>query len=116
LTDAASVESAGPRETRGLGHNARLVLPPLEVAEHSSFLLMAEDWIAPPAGFPMHPHRGIETVTFVVVDGELMHADHAGGAGRLSTGDVQFMTAGGGVMHSEMPGPAEQACRRRSSR
>ncbi len=65
---------------------------------------MAEDWFAPPAGFPTHPHRGIETVTFVLA-GALIHADHTGGAGRLKAGDAQFMTAGGGVMHSEMPGP-----------
>ena len=81
-----------------------MVIPPEDVAEHSPFLLMAEDWFAPPAGFPTHPHRGIETVTFVLA-GELVHADHTGGTGRLGAGDVQFMTAGGGVMHSEMPGP-----------
>src|SRR5271157_5709097 len=99
-----SVEAAGPPEARGPQHRARLVISPENVAEHSPFLLMAEDWFAPPAGFPTHPHRGIETVTFVVA-GELTHQDHTGGAGRLSAGDAQFMTAGGGVMHSEMPGP-----------
>jgi redox-sensitive bicupin YhaK (pirin superfamily) len=100
-----SIESAGVREARGRNHSARLVIPPDDVADHSPFLLMAEDWFAPPAGFPTHPHRGIETVTFVLA-GELDHGDHTGGAGRLGAGDVQFMTAGGGVMHSEMPGPA----------
>jgi quercetin 2,3-dioxygenase len=99
-----SVDPAGPPEARGPGHTARLVIPPEHVAEHSPFLLMAEDWFAPPAGFPTHPHRGIETVTFVLA-GELIHADHTGGTGRLGAGDVQFMTAGGGVLHSEMPGP-----------
>jgi redox-sensitive bicupin YhaK (pirin superfamily) len=99
-----SVDRASPPEARGPGHSARLVIPPVDVAEHSPFLLMAEDWFAPPAGFPTHPHRGIETVTFVLA-GELVHADHTGGTGRLGAGDVQFMTAGGGVMHSEMPGP-----------
>jgi len=99
-----SIEPAGVRETRGPGHTARLVIPPAHISEHSPFLLMAEDWFAPPAGFPTHPHRGIETVTFVIA-GELIHADHTGGTGRLHAGDVQFMTAGGGVMHSEMPGP-----------
>jgi len=99
-----SIEAAGPPEARAEGHRARMVIPPVRIAEHSPFLVMAEDWFAPPAGFPTHPHRGIETVTFVVA-GELVHADHTGGAGRLSAGDVQFMTAGGGVMHSEMPGP-----------
>jgi quercetin 2,3-dioxygenase len=99
-----SIEPAGPPEPRGPGHSARLVIPPVHIPEHSPFLLMAEDWFAPPAGFPTHPHRGIETVTFVIA-GELIHADHTGGTGRLHAGDVQFMTAGGGVMHSEMPGP-----------
>jgi quercetin 2,3-dioxygenase len=99
-----SIEPAGAPEARGPGHSARLVIPPTSIAEHSPFLLMAEDWFSPPAGFPTHPHRGIETVTFVL-SGELIHADHTGGTGRLQAGDVQFMTAGGGVMHSEMPGP-----------
>jgi quercetin 2,3-dioxygenase len=98
-----SIETAGPPEARCPGHDARLVIQSARIAEHSPFLVMAEDWFAPPAGFPTHPHRGIETVTFVL-DGELIHADHTGGAGRLRAGDVQFMTAGGGVMHSEMPG------------
>jgi quercetin 2,3-dioxygenase len=99
-----SIETAGPPEARAEGHRARMVIAPVRIPEHSPFLVMAEDWFAPPAGFPTHPHRGIETVTFVV-SGELVHADHTGGAGRLAMGDVQFMTAGGGVMHSEMPGP-----------
>ncbi len=98
------VEPAGPPKPRGPEHSARLVIPPENVAEHSPFLLMAEDWFAPPAGFPTHPHRGIETVTFVLA-GELLHKDHTGGEGRLTAGDAQFMTAGGGVLHSEMPGP-----------
>jgi len=98
-----SIEAAGPPEARAEGHRARMVIAPVRIPEHSPFLVMAEDWFAPPAGFPTHPHRGIETVTFVLA-GELVHADHTGGAGRLGAGDVQFMTAGGGVMHSEMPG------------
>jgi len=98
------VEKATRPEIRGPGHKARLVVSPEKAAEHSPFLLMAEDWFAPPAGFPTHPHRGIETVTFVLA-GELLHEDHTGGKGRLRPGDAQFMTAGGGVMHSEMPGP-----------
>ncbi len=99
-----SIERAGEPQNRGANHRARLVIAPENVAEHSPFLLMAEDWFAPPAGFPTHPHRGIETVTFVL-DGELLHHDHTGGEGRLAAGDAQFMTAGGGVLHSEMPGP-----------
>jgi quercetin 2,3-dioxygenase len=98
-----SVERGGRAEDRGANHRARLVIAPEKIAEHSPFLLMAEDWFAPPAGFPTHPHRGIETVTFVLA-GELLHKDHTGGEGRLRAGDAQFMTAGGGVLHSELPG------------
>ncbi len=53
-------------------------------------------------GAPDHPHRGFETVTYVL-SGELEHKDSRGHAGRLSAGDVQWMTAGAGVVHSEMP-------------
>ena len=53
-------------------------------------------------GAPDHPHRGFETVTYVLA-GEIEHRDSAGNAGRLGPGDVQWMTAGAGVVHSEMP-------------
>jgi hypothetical protein len=85
-------------------HSARLVVSPDDFAATSPFLLMAEDWFAPPAGFPDHPHRGMQTVTFVL-EGGLEHRDHTGARGRLGEGDVQWMTAGRGVIHSEMPGP-----------
>jgi quercetin 2,3-dioxygenase len=55
------------------------------------------------AGFPMHPHRGIETVTYMLA-GEVHHADSMGNQGTIRSGDVQWMTAGGGIMHEEMPG------------
>lgn len=84
--------------------SARLLIAPERFEAHSPFLLMAEDWFAPPAGFPTHPHRGMETVT-LVLEGEVQHTDHTGVSGTLRAGDAQFMTAGHGVMHSEMPGP-----------
>jgi redox-sensitive bicupin YhaK (pirin superfamily) len=56
------------------------------------------------AGFPMHPHRGIETVTYMLA-GEVNHRDSLGNAGTIGPGDVQWMTAGGGIMHEEMPAP-----------
>ena len=86
-------------------HQNRLVVAPTDYANQSPFLLLAEDWFAPPSGFPTHPHRGMETVTFVL-EGALEHRDHTGAQGVLGAGDVQFMTAGGGVMHSEMPAPS----------
>lgn len=54
------------------------------------------------AGFPMHPHRGIETVTYMLA-GAVQHRDSIGNAGMIEAGDVQWMTAGGGIMHEEMP-------------
>lgn len=56
-------------------------------------------------GFPMHPHRGIETVTYLL-EGEIDHRDTTGSAGTLHAGGVQWMTAGGGLMHEEMPRPS----------
>jgi len=58
------------------------------------------------AGFPMHPHRGIETVTYMQ-RGLVRHEDSIGNAGVIGPGDVQWMTAGRGVMHEEMPQPGE---------
>lgn len=54
------------------------------------------------AGFPEHPHRGIETVTYML-KGKVTHKDTMGNAGTISAGDIQWMTAGGGLMHEEMP-------------
>lgn len=68
----------------------------------SPFLFLSEDWFAPPGGFEEHPHRGMQTVT-VILEGALEHRDHTGAHGILEAGDVQWMTAGRGVLHSEMP-------------
>jgi redox-sensitive bicupin YhaK (pirin superfamily) len=68
----------------------------------SPFLFMSEDWFGPDGGFETHPHRGMQTVT-VVLEGALEHRDHTGASGILKAGDVQWMTAGRGVLHSEMP-------------
>lgn len=98
MHQASAMHMSGPT------HRKRMVVAPGDFAAQSPFLMMAEDWFAPPAGFPTHPHRGMETVT-VVLDGQIVHRDHTGAHGVLDAGDVQFMTAGAGVLHSEMPGP-----------
>ncbi len=58
-----------------------------------------DDYIA---GFPMHPHRGIETITYML-DGSVSHRDSLGNSGVIGAGDVQWMTAGSGILHEEMP-------------
>ena len=68
----------------------------------SPFLFLSEDWFAAPGGFEEHPHRGMQTVT-IMLEGELEHRDHTGAHGVLREGDVQWMTAGHGVLHSEKP-------------
>eukprot|EP00048_Salpingoeca_helianthica_P012357 m.178841 g.178841 ORF g.178841 m.178841 type:complete len:308 (+) comp15362_c0_seq1:1224-2147(+) len=79
-----------------------LLLSPGHFEEFDPFLLMAEDWMQTPGGFRDHPHRGFETVT-LVLDGGCEHRDSRGNTGVLRSGDVQWMTAGRGVIHSEMP-------------
>ena len=80
--------------------NKALVLEPGHWQDYDPFLLMAEDWFST-QGFDWHPHRGIETIT-VVLDGKLEHHDNRGGHGILKQGDVQWMTAGKGLLHKEM--------------
>lgn len=77
-----------------------VVIAPTDPRRTDPFLLLSEDWFSIP-GFDWHPHRGLETVTYVV-DGALEHADNAGHAGVLEAGDVQWMTAGRGIIHREL--------------
>lgn len=68
----------------------------------SPFLMLDHFTIYPGAGFPDHPHRGQETITYLL-KGAVDHEDFAGNKGTIETGDLQFMTAGKGIMHAEMP-------------
>ncbi|QIY74813.1 pirin family protein [Streptomyces sp. RLB1-33] len=77
-----------------------LVIVPGHFQRTDPFLALAEDWFSSP-GFEWHPHRGIETVT-MVLDGVLEHGDNLGHAGALEPGDVQWMTAGRGIIHREL--------------
>ncbi|HEX5494458.1 MAG TPA: pirin family protein [Mycobacteriales bacterium] len=77
-----------------------LVIPPTDPSLVDPFIALSEDWFSRP-GFNWHPHRGIETVT-IVLDGALEHGDNRGCAGVLAPGDVQWMTAGSGIVHREL--------------
>ena len=88
-------------EERSPGHRVGLVIEPNNWEDVDPFLLMAEDRFVR-GTFGMHPHRGIETVTYVI-DGRLEHMDNKAGKGILETGDVQWMTAGKGIIHTEDP-------------
>lgn len=98
------------RQTEGGGFTVRRPLPTRGLDAVDPFLLLDEmgpvDYGPGEAvGAPDHPHRGFETVTYVL-EGEMEHEDSAGHRGRLGPGDVQWMTAGDGVVHSEMPSAA----------
>lgn len=94
----AASDGAGVKLRRSLGANPALRLDPfLMLDEFGSD--EAVDYIA---GFPAHPHRGFETVTYML-EGHMLHEDHLGHRGHLRSGDVQWMTAARGIIHSEMP-------------
>jgi redox-sensitive bicupin YhaK (pirin superfamily) len=92
------IEGAGVRLRRSIGTRT--------LNYHDPFLLLDHFAATDPndyqAGFPMHPHRGIETVTYVL-EGSIDHRDTVGNSGSISAGDLQWMSAGGGIMHEEMP-------------
>jgi quercetin 2,3-dioxygenase len=82
-------------------HRVRQLVAPGNWDATDPFLLLMEDWF-PRGVFDWHPHRGIETVTFVI-DGALEHRDNAGHSGTIRAGDAQWMTAGRGLLHVEQP-------------
>jgi redox-sensitive bicupin YhaK (pirin superfamily) len=95
--------------TEGAGVRIRRAFPTRNYDYLDPFLLLDE--MGPlefsprqTTGFPDHPHRGFETVTYLL-EGQMLHRDSFGHRGELNPGDVQWMTAGSGLVHSEMPGP-----------
>jgi redox-sensitive bicupin YhaK (pirin superfamily) len=93
-----TIEGAGVRLRRAFGFG--------DTKDYDPFLLLddfrnenPDDYLA---GFPWHPHRGIETITYVLA-GAVSHGDSLGNSGTLGAGDVQWMTAGSGILHQEMP-------------
>ena len=98
LETKPTIEGAGVKLQRAFGFG--------KTKEFDPFLLLDDfrnenpaDYLA---GFPWHPHRGIETITYVLA-GEVNHGDSLGNKGRMTAGDVQWMTAGSGILHQEMP-------------
>lgn len=98
LETIPTMEGAGVALRRVFGNQHAEMLDP--------FLIMddfgsedPEDWIK---GFPMHPHRGIETISYLL-EGQIKHEDSLGNGGIIGKGDVQWMTAGSGIIHEEMP-------------
>ncbi len=96
------LERVIPRGASSQVDNKQMVIGAEGWEATSPFLFLSEDWFSPPGGFEQHPHRGMQTVT-IVLEGALEHRDHTGAHGILKAGDVQWMTAGRGVLHSEMP-------------
>jgi redox-sensitive bicupin YhaK (pirin superfamily) len=98
LKSKPTIEGAGVHLKRAFGFS--------EVPTFDPFLLLDDFHSDNPEyylkGFPWHPHRGIETITYVL-HGEVEHGDSMGNKGVINTGDVQWMTAGGGIIHQEMP-------------
>jgi redox-sensitive bicupin YhaK (pirin superfamily) len=98
LEPKPTIEGAGVKLQRAFGFG--------KTQEFDPFLLLddfrnerPEDYLA---GFPWHPHRGIETITYVLA-GSVEHGDSLGNKGKMTSGDVQWMTAGSGILHQEMP-------------
>ncbi|MDD4781119.1 MAG: pirin family protein [Tissierellia bacterium] len=103
VTGKKAVDGAGVRLVRVLGYN--------DVKDFDPFLMLdafdshdPEDYIK---GFPWHPHRGIETITYLI-KGDIEHSDSIGNKGSILDGWCQWMTAGSGVMHQEMPKASER--------
>jgi redox-sensitive bicupin YhaK (pirin superfamily) len=102
IASIPTADGAGVKLRRSLGSQLGLQVDP--------FLMLDEFYSDDPqdyiAGFPAHPHRGFETVTYML-NGHLRHEDHLGNRGDLKPGDVQWMTAARGIIHSEMPQQSE---------
>ncbi len=98
IHSVAASDGAGVKLKRSIGSRQGVRVDP--------FLMLDEFFSDDPrdylAGFPSHPHRGFETVTYML-DGHMLHEDHLGNRGDLTPGAVQWMTAGRGIVHSEMP-------------
>jgi quercetin 2,3-dioxygenase len=98
IPSVAASDGAGVKLRRSIGQRPGVWLDPFLMLDEF-FSDNSDDYLA---GFPSHPHRGFETVTYML-DGHMLHQDHLGNRGDLVPGSVQWMTAGRGIVHSEMP-------------
>ncbi|KAA6409926.1 MAG: pirin [Lasallia pustulata] len=89
-------------QSEGAGARVRRSIGTAKLRNFSPFLMLDHFSVSPGAGFPDHPHRGQETITYLL-KGAVDHEDFAGNKGTIESGDLQFMTAGRGIMHAEMP-------------
>ena len=101
INPTPATDGAGVKLKRSIGVEPNYFDPFLMLDEFGSE--NKDDYIA---GFPPHPHRGIETVTYMLA-GDFEHKDSTGGQGRMTAGDVQWMKTGSGIIHSEMPAMKE---------
>lgn len=99
VVNKEQAEGVGARVWRSIGS--------AEMRNFDPFLMLDEFRVKRPAGFPDHPHRGFETVTYMI-SGKTEHEDFAGHRGVIGPGDLQWMTAGRGIVHSEMPADDEE--------
>ena len=103
VTGSTQYDGAGVKLVRVVGHP--------DVEDFDPFLMLdafdSTDPVDYIKGFPWHPHRGIETVTYLI-RGDIEHGDSLGNKGSILDGCCQWMTAGGGILHQEMPKPAER--------
>ena len=91
-------------QSEGVGARVRRSIGTPQLRNFSPFLMLDHFSVSPGAGFPDHMHRGIQTITYLL-KGKFQHEDFAGNRGTIETGDLQFMNAGKGIMHAEMPYP-----------
>jgi redox-sensitive bicupin YhaK (pirin superfamily) len=98
LKSRPTLEGAGVRLKRAFGYNEVPLFDPFLLLDHFG----SDDPNDYLAGFPWHPHRGIETITYMI-RGEVAHGDSLGNEGVINSGDCQWMTAGCGIIHQEMP-------------
>jgi len=103
ITGANAVDGAGVKLVRVFGHS--------DTKDFDPFLMLdAFDSVNPNdyiKGFPWHPHRGIETITYLI-NGDIEHGDSLGNKGSILNGECQWMTAGSGIIHQEMPKPSKR--------